>query len=503
MKRRHQFLSSLGLLALQAPAMAISLTTVGASYLQNFDTLSNTGTANAKSTLPEGWDFNETGGGAANNGLYRAGTGSDNTGDTYSFGAAGSNDRALGSLTSGSLASTFGAVFTNNTGVTITSLDISFTGEQWRGGDAATVIDRLVASFNSNTSSITSGTFVAAPQLDFATVNTGSFTNGGNLASNQAQIQFLMTGLSIANGQSFALRWADSDIGGSDDGLAIDNFSLTPNGTSGGPVDPPVDPPAPTPVAINADGIIGPNNEAPLIGASQLPHPNSLPLGDGFQIHQRNVTANIPFAMLDDSLSIFPTDNQGIIREGDSGAFFGVTDLVNGEPVSEFNPGNGTGTADFRFDIAGLTNLEVAIDMAAMGDFDSSPVRDTYDFSYSVDGAAFQSLFTSTIDESGSLSYLLEGGASINLNDPLLINGTMLNNFLQTLTAGVIGTGNVLTLRFFATTDGGDEAFVFRNIEVTGTPTVGQGAAVPEPTTGLLAVAGLMVMGLTRSRRRA
>ncbi len=34
--------------------------------------------------------------------------------------------------------------------------------------------------------------------------------------------------MSIANGQSFWLRWVDADIPGADDGLAIDDFSLTP-----------------------------------------------------------------------------------------------------------------------------------------------------------------------------------------------------------------------------------------------------------------------------------
>ena len=42
-----------------------------------------------------------------------------NTGDTYSYGAAGSTDRALGGLRSGSLIPLFGACFTNNTGAPI------------------------------------------------------------------------------------------------------------------------------------------------------------------------------------------------------------------------------------------------------------------------------------------------------------------------------------------------------------------------------------------------
>ena len=77
--------------------------------------------------------LDESGTGTANNGLYSTGTGSGNTGDTYSFGAASSAERAFGGLLSGSLTPIIGASFTNNTGDTITALDISYTGEMWRG----------------------------------------------------------------------------------------------------------------------------------------------------------------------------------------------------------------------------------------------------------------------------------------------------------------------------------------------------------------------------------
>ena len=82
----------------------ISLT--GGTYQQDFNTLATSGTS---STLPSGWLFLETGTNA--NTLFTAGTGSSNTGDTYSYGNAGSSDRALGGLLSGSLTPLFGAWF--------------------------------------------------------------------------------------------------------------------------------------------------------------------------------------------------------------------------------------------------------------------------------------------------------------------------------------------------------------------------------------------------------
>src|SRR5205809_7117268 len=81
-------------------ASAISITTFGTPLTENFDTLTSSGTS---STVPAGWAFLETGTGTANDGLYAAGTGSNNTGDTYSFGATSSAERAFGGLRSGTL----------------------------------------------------------------------------------------------------------------------------------------------------------------------------------------------------------------------------------------------------------------------------------------------------------------------------------------------------------------------------------------------------------------
>ena len=116
---------------------AVNLTAINAASAENFDSLSASGLS---STLPVGWYFEETGTNA--NATYNAGTGSSNAGDTYSFGAAGSTDRAFGGLQSGSLVPMVGASFTNGTGQTITALAIAYTGEQWRLGTAGRA-DRL------------------------------------------------------------------------------------------------------------------------------------------------------------------------------------------------------------------------------------------------------------------------------------------------------------------------------------------------------------------------
>ncbi|HEX8920773.1 MAG TPA: hypothetical protein VF766_04815, partial [Pyrinomonadaceae bacterium] len=76
---------------------SISLTTLDAAIpTETFDTLSNTAGSTTNTTLPTGWYITEGGGGARDNEQYAVDTGASTTGDTYSYGAAASTDRALG-----------------------------------------------------------------------------------------------------------------------------------------------------------------------------------------------------------------------------------------------------------------------------------------------------------------------------------------------------------------------------------------------------------------------
>lgn len=210
---------------------SISLDKLGAGYTQNFDTLANSGTSGA---LPDGWFLSESGANA--NATYTAGNGSDNAGDTYSFGATGSAERALGGLQSGSLIPTFGAAFTNNTGTTITSVTISYTGEQWRLGTAGRGADRIDFQYSTDATSLTSGTWTDHNPLDFSSpVTTGTVgALDGNAAANRTTISGTIIGLNIPNGTTLWIRWTDFNASGSDDGLAVDEFSLIAAGTVAG-----------------------------------------------------------------------------------------------------------------------------------------------------------------------------------------------------------------------------------------------------------------------------
>ena len=208
-------------------ANTVSLTSTS-TYTQNFDTLASSGTS---STLPAGFSFVE--GGSNANTTYTAGTGSGNSGDTYSFGTtAAPTDRALGSLNSGTVTPIrYGACFTNNTSGTLGSIEITYTGEQYRVGGTTATTDTLTFEYSTNATSLTTGTWTPVTQLNFTspvTSGTAGFLDG-NAAANRTTLTYTITGLSIPVGGTFFIRFTDVDVTNPDQGLAIDDLSLTPS----------------------------------------------------------------------------------------------------------------------------------------------------------------------------------------------------------------------------------------------------------------------------------
>lgn len=227
-----------GLLAVPVlPSHAqVVLTTPGTSHTQNFDTLPASGNAVwANNTTLTGWYHARTGTGST----LVADTGASNAGNFYNYGASGSSERALGAVGSGNAAVGdlyYGLRLKNSTGAPITSLTISYTGEQWRNSAAAaqtvsfsyliaTTVTGSLAEFQS------AGTAVAALNLASPiTAGTAGALNG-NLAANRVARSVTLEGINLPNGSEMLLRWADPDHGGADHGLAIDDVSVTPGGS--------------------------------------------------------------------------------------------------------------------------------------------------------------------------------------------------------------------------------------------------------------------------------
>ena len=220
-----------------------SIITLGAPLTENFDTLASTGTgiAWADNTTIPGWYSSRV--------TYNSGTGSSNTGALYSFGVAGTNpvtDRALGSVGSGGTGTIFyGARFINNTGNTITSLDVSYFGEQWRNGGSSNATPGIpqTADFQyqvANAGVITaintpSSGWVNHDALDFTSPISGTVAAAaldGNAAANRTAKASSIS-LTVAPGQEVWLRWVDIDHANNDHGLAVDDLSVIANGGGG------------------------------------------------------------------------------------------------------------------------------------------------------------------------------------------------------------------------------------------------------------------------------
>jgi RHS repeat-associated protein len=199
-------------------------------YTQNFNSLPSTGSTYT-------WTDNSTIAGwyAANSGSLSfnpAGvtTGSTTTGNLYSFGSSGASDRALGSIGSGSSNAGgffYGVKLTNDTGVTINAITISYVGEQWRNSAAAA--QTVSFQYSLSTTGIKTGTYTSVPALDFTSPVTGGTSgalNGNSTANRTVVGPVTITGIYWPPNATLWIRWSDPDHSGFDHGLSIDDFSF-------------------------------------------------------------------------------------------------------------------------------------------------------------------------------------------------------------------------------------------------------------------------------------
>ncbi len=211
----------------------------GGTLVQDFNTLPGSGTfangsvptaviplsgAPANASGLGGWTYAQTL--AAGTQRFTVSSGTSTTGSVFSFGATAASERALGMLSSGSNYSVVGTVIVNNTGQTINTVTLGYTGEQWRW--TGTAGDKLMVEYRVGGSDIVSGPFTPVPALDFASpVQSGAAAPvDGNAPANRGSRSTNLTSLSWAPGQSLVIRWRQLRTS-SADGLAVDDFSLS------------------------------------------------------------------------------------------------------------------------------------------------------------------------------------------------------------------------------------------------------------------------------------
>lgn len=295
----------------------INLSTV---YSQNFDSLTNLGSNNTwtdDSTIP-GWYSNRS--------TYTAGTGSSNTGSLYSFGNAGSTERALGSLASGTTATIYyGVRLINDTSNTINALNINYTGEEWRNGGNTTP-QRLDFQYQIGATNITSGSWTDFDALDFtspiATSTAGALD--GNAAADRTTLSSTLSGLTLAPNQEIWLRWQDLNDIGNDHGLGIDDFSVSATNAP---------PPPPPTSSTRIHDIQGAAHISPLNGqtVSNVPGIVTTVRSNGFYYQDPNPDTNDATS---EGIFVF-TNSAPPVAVGNSV-------LVSGT-VSEFRPGGSGG----------------------------------------------------------------------------------------------------------------------------------------------------------------
>jgi Secretion system C-terminal sorting domain len=174
-----------------------------------FDTYNPSSAANLSATIPSGWTAAST-----ITPTYRGqGNGTSNAGGYWSYGASG--EFSLGALRSGTPGDiTYTLSFVNNSGMTISSITLSWDYEQWRYANTSGWDCTGTGALASN--AILNG-------KDFV----GSATGTSGTVTVTPVPSFTLSGLSILNGTSFGISWKTTDLASADNGVAVDNFNIS------------------------------------------------------------------------------------------------------------------------------------------------------------------------------------------------------------------------------------------------------------------------------------
>jgi hypothetical protein len=244
------------------PPSFIDYTVVGSVYTQDFDSLPDPGassvnTANTVTingvtySLANPYDFaypviaSGSSGGLGISALagwygtsalltrFGATDGDQTTGGQISFGLPNGSNRALGLLATSTTGGTaFGVRFINGTAITLTRMNLQFTGEVWRQSDKSKTLQfyYFIDSIGTAAFPGTATAYLPGLNVSFPTVSTdtGGVAVDGTSPLNQTNLGVLNQ--AITNwppGAALWLVWQMTDSTGKAQGLGIDNLSFS------------------------------------------------------------------------------------------------------------------------------------------------------------------------------------------------------------------------------------------------------------------------------------
>jgi len=255
----------------------IDYTVPGSVYTQNFDSLPNPGAASVNANNPvtingviyslaDPYDFAFpviASGGSGGLGIsvlagwygsgvsasqFGATDGDQTTGGQISFGLPGNSNRALGLLaTSSTKGTAFGFRLINGTPITLTRMNLQFTGEVWRQSNLPKTLQFYYFIDPTGTAPFPASATAFIPVLNVnlptVTTDSGGVAVDGTLPLNQTNLSVLnQTITNWPPGTALWLVWQMTDSTGKAQGLGIDNLSFSASV------------PLPVPVNVQMDG---------------------------------------------------------------------------------------------------------------------------------------------------------------------------------------------------------------------------------------------------------
>ena len=201
---------------------------------ENFDSIGPAGTA-----VPDGWSVQLGGGSLAPLGpqaAYAPGTAVtvDNGSlvpaaavNGYNYGLTGDANRSIGTAATGN-SKIVDVAIANNSGSPIAAFKLGYTGRKWRQGSSSTEVDRFEVFYSATGAASSWQPFPAGFTYNSPNLGTVSTARNGLVAPNFTVIapaNYAPASV-IAAGSTFYVRFWDHNPGGTDGGIAVDDFSF-------------------------------------------------------------------------------------------------------------------------------------------------------------------------------------------------------------------------------------------------------------------------------------